>query len=94
MPSCSACAGYALTGITREHALFFLYGTEPTARACSSTTVTGILGDYHRTAPIETFVASHTDRHPTDLAGLRGARLVTAIETEEGRRWAEARSRH
>ena len=30
-------------------------------------------------------------RHPTDLAGLRGARLVTAVETEEGRRWAESR---
>ncbi len=28
---------------------------------------------------------------PTDLAGLRGARLVTATETEEGRRWAESR---
>jgi putative DNA primase/helicase len=32
-----------------------------------------------------------SDRHPTDLAGLRGARLVTATETEEGRRWAESR---
>ena len=49
------------------------------------------MGDYHRTAPIETFTVSHGERHPTDLAGLRGARLVTAVETEEGRRWAEAR---
>ena len=47
--------------------------------------------DYHKTAPIETFTVSSMERHPTDLAGLRGARLVTAIETEEGRRWAEAR---
>ena len=31
------------------------------------------------------------DRHPTELADLRGARLVTAVETEEGRRWAESR---
>jgi putative DNA primase/helicase len=28
--------------------------------------------------------------HPTDVAGLRGARLVTAGETEEGRHWNEA----
>jgi putative DNA primase/helicase len=35
--------------------------------------------------------SSNSDRHPTDLAGLRGARLVTSIETEEGRRWAESR---
>jgi putative DNA primase/helicase len=54
-------------------------------------TVSGILGDYHRSAPIETFTATSVDRHPTDLAGLRGARLVTATETEEGRRWAESR---
>jgi putative DNA primase/helicase len=40
---------------------------------------------------METFIVSHTDRHPTELAGLRGARLVTAVETEEGRRWAESR---
>jgi P4 family phage/plasmid primase-like protien len=54
-------------------------------------TVAGILGDYHKTAPIETFTASNVDRHPTDLAMLRGARLVTATETEEGRQWAESR---
>ena len=49
------------------------------------------MGDYHRAAPIETFTASTNERHPTDLAGLRGARLVTAVETEEGRRWAESK---
>src|SRR5262249_55341468 len=32
-----------------------------------------------------------SERHPTELAALRGARLVTAAETEDGRRWAEAR---
>jgi putative DNA primase/helicase len=37
------------------------------------------------------FTASHHDLHPTELAALRGARLVTATETEEGRRWAESR---
>jgi putative DNA primase/helicase len=40
---------------------------------------------------METFTASQHDRHPTDLAGLRGARLVSASETEEGRQWAESR---
>jgi hypothetical protein len=49
------------------------------------------LGDYHKTSPIETFTASAADRHPTDLAGSRGARLVTSVETEEGRRWAESK---
>jgi len=84
-------AGYALTGLTREHALFFIYGLGANGKSVYLNTVAGILGEYHRTAPIETFTASSVDRHPTDLAGLRGARLVTAIETEEGRRWAESR---
>jgi len=83
--------GYALTGLTREHALFFGYGTGANGKSVLLSTVSGLLGDYHRTAPIETFTASNGDRHPTDLAGLRGARLVTATETEEGRRWAESR---
>jgi hypothetical protein len=85
--------GYALTGSTREHALLFCYGTGANGKSVLLSTVAGIMGDYHRIAPIETFTASTSERHPTDLAGLRGARLVTAIETEEGRRWLRARSK-
>ena len=84
-------AGYTLTGSTREHAMFFGFGTGANGKSVLINTISGILGDYHRTAAIETFTASKFDRHPTDLAGLRGARLVTAIETEEGRRWDEAK---
>jgi putative DNA primase/helicase len=84
-------AGYCLTGSTQEHALFFLYGTGANGKTTFLNAITRALGDYHRTAPIETFTSSNSDRHPTELAGLRGARLVTAIETEEGRRWAESR---
>lgn len=83
--------GYALTGSTRDHALFFGYGNGANGKSVFVNTIAGVLGDYHRTAPIETFTASCVERHPTDLAGLRGARLVTAVETEEGRRWAESR---
>jgi putative DNA primase/helicase len=83
--------GYCLTGSTQEHAMFFLYGTGSNGKSTFLNAITRAMGDYHRTAPIETFTSSPTDRHPTDLAGLRGARLVTAIETEEGRRWAESR---
>lgn len=84
-------AGYCLTGSTREHALFFLYGTGANGKSVLLNTVSGIMGDYARSAPIETFTASTVERHPTDLASLRGARLVMAVETEEGRRWAESR---
>jgi putative DNA primase/helicase len=83
--------GYALTGSIREHALFFFFGTGANGKGVTINTITGILADYAAVASIETFTASQSDRHPTDLAMLRGARLVTAQETEEGRRWAESR---
>jgi len=83
--------GYALTGVTTEHALFFCYGTGANGKGVTINTAAGILKDYAQTASVETFTASHTDRHSTELAALRGARLVTVAETEEGRRWAESR---
>jgi putative DNA primase/helicase len=83
--------GYSLTGATREHALFFLHGPGGNGKSVYINVIAGIMGDYHRGAPIETFTASHSDRHPTELAMLKGARLVTAVETEEGRRWAETK---
>jgi putative DNA primase/helicase len=84
-------AGYALTGLTREHALFFCYGTGANGKTTFMNAINSCAGDYHRAAPIETFTDSKNDRHPTDLASLRGARLVTAVETEQGRRWAESK---
>lgn len=83
--------GYTLTGITREQALFFLYGTGANGKSLFLNTITAVLGEYAKPAPIETFIASTSERHPTDLAGLQGARLITAVETEDGRRWAESK---
>ena len=83
--------GYCLTGDIREHALLFVYGPGGNGKSVFLNTISRILGDYARVAPMETFTASISDRHPTELAMLRGARLVTATETEEGRAWAEAR---
>jgi putative DNA primase/helicase len=84
-------AGYFLTGSTREHALFFLYGTGANGKSVFLSAISSLLADYARTASIASFTASATEQHPTDLAGLRGARLVTATETEDGARWAESR---
>ncbi len=85
--------GYCLTGVTREHALFFLYGTGANGKSVFVNTISTILGDYATTAPIDMFMAATGERHPTDMAGLRGAHLVAAVETEQGRRWAESKLR-
>ena len=84
-------AGYALTGITGEHALFFFYGTGANGKSVFLNTLAAVLGEYATNAPMDTFMETRNDRHPTDLAALRGARLVTSIEVENGRRWAESK---
>ena len=83
--------GYCLTGVTSAHALFFLYGTGANGKSVFANVISTILGDYAATASMDTFVETRGERHPTDLAGLRGARFVTAIETEQGRRLNESK---
>lgn len=83
--------GYALTGVTREHQLVFVYGPGGNGKSVFLNMMTRIFGEYARTAAMDTFTSSKNDRHPTELAMLRGARLVTASETEDGKAWAEAR---
>jgi putative DNA primase/helicase len=83
--------GYGLTGLTREHALVFVCGPGGNGKSVFLNTVANILKTYASTSAMDTFTVSHNDKHPTDLAMLRGARLVTASETEEGRSWAESR---
>jgi P4 family phage/plasmid primase-like protien len=84
-------AGYSLTGSTREQTLTFIWGPGGNGKSVFLNVLTGILGDYARIATMDTFVASHNDKHSTDIAMLQGARLVTASETQSGKRWDEAK---
>lgn len=83
--------GYCLTGSTKEHALVFAHGSGGNGKGLFLNTVAAILGDYAATASMESLAATHGDRHPADIAALRGARLVVAQEVNEGRAWDEAR---
>lgn len=71
-------AGYAATGTTTEHALFFFYGTGGNGKGVFLNTLTALLRDYATVAPMEVFTESAADRHPTDsptalsLPGSRG----------------------
>ncbi len=84
-------AGYCLTGDTSEQALCFAFGGGGNGKGVLIHVLAGILRDYALNAAMETFTAAKHDRHPTEIAALRGARLVTASETEQGRQWAESR---
>lgn len=83
-------AGYALTGVVSEHALWFVYGHGGNGKGTFLNAIRAVMGSYAVHAPAETFMDSG-NRHPTELAMLAGARLVTASETEEGKPWAEAK---
>lgn len=84
-------AGYSLTGDVREHALVFVYGSGGNGKGVFVHTLKAILGGYATVAPMETFIEARGERHPTELAMLRGARLVVAEESEAGRNWNSAR---
>jgi putative DNA primase/helicase len=84
-------AGYMLTGDIKEHSLLFIHGGGGNGKSVFQNTLAGILAEYATAAAMDTFTSSSMDKHPTDLAMLHGARLVTASETEEGRAWAESR---
>jgi putative DNA primase/helicase len=83
--------GYCLVGDPMQHEMYFGYGTGRNGKGVMLRTISKILGDYAAVANIETFTVTSSDRHPTELADLRGARLVTCGETNEGQHWAEAK---
>jgi putative DNA primase/helicase len=87
-------AGYALTGVTTEHVLAFFYGTGANGKGIFLNTLRSIVGEYGTTAPMDAFMETRQERHSTEIAQLRGARLVTIQETDESRRWNEARILH
>ena len=71
--------------------LFFLYGTGANGKSVFVNTLVGIWNDYALTIGTDMLMVSTTDRHPTEIARLRGARLVVGNEVEAGRSWAESK---
>jgi putative DNA primase/helicase len=83
--------GYCCTGFTHEHVFVFAYGTGANGKGTFINTIANIFGTYATVADMNTFLVTRNERHPTDLAKLRGARLVVAQETQKGRTWDETK---
>jgi putative DNA primase/helicase len=83
-------AGYGLTGDVSEQCLFFFHGSGANGKSTFLTTVLALLGDYGMQAVGDLLMAKHHESHPTERADLFGKRFVATIETEEGKRMAEA----
>jgi P4 family phage/plasmid primase-like protien len=84
-------AGLGCLGAALAHAVFILWGTGANGKSVFYKTVQAALGDYAVQTDSSTFMVKKIDGGiPNDLARLAGARLVTTIELEEGKRLAEA----
>jgi putative DNA primase/helicase len=83
--------GYSATGDTSEQCMFINHGGGANGKSTFQEAIAAALGDYAMRAPTEMLLAKRTDSVPNDVARLKGARFVSASETEEGRRLAESR---
>ena len=82
--------GYVLTGHVTEQVFAILYGSGANGKSVFMDTLLALSGDeYGCMGAPDLLLASRNSRHPTELADLRGARLVVSAETGEGRRLNE-----
>ena len=83
--------GYTLTGDTREQCMFIAAGDGENGKTTGMETIAAMLGDYATAADASTFTTAASDRAArSDLARLRGARLVTADEIDANAQLAES----
>lgn len=84
-------AGYCLTGSIEEHCILFFHGPGGTGKTLFLLMIQDLLGDYAINAPMNAFTVTTGERHPTEMARMVGARVVTASEVDEGVRWDEGK---
>jgi len=78
--------GYCLTGSMVEQIFFFCYGTGSNGKSVLLDILRELLGEYARQADFGSFLVQRNEKVRNDLAALAGARVITAIEVEEGGR--------
>jgi len=82
--------GYSATGDTSEQCMFISHGRGANGKTTYQEAIAAALGDYAMRAPTEMLLTKRSGGIPNDVARLKGARFVSASETEEGRRLAES----
>ena len=82
--------GYCLSGLTSEQCVFFLYGNGRNGKSTFLEIVRAILGEYATNIQPESIMVKNSNNSAnTDIARLKGARLVTSVEPNEGMRLNE-----
>jgi putative DNA primase/helicase len=82
--------GYSLTANVSEQCMWFHHGTGANGKSTFLQTLLAMLGDFGMQAVSELLMQRKGESHPTERADLFGKRFVATIETDEGRRIAEA----
>lgn len=84
--------GYSLTGSTREQFFLILHGVGGNGKSTLIEILKMIFGDYSTTSSMDAFIEErHGGGVSNDIARLRGARLVSAIETDAMKYLAEGK---
>ncbi len=83
-------AGYALTGNTSEHVVFFSHGEGCNGKSVFHNTLMRLLGNYATKAPRGLLFERKNDQHPTEIADLYGRRLALCSEVKQGQRFDES----
>ena len=83
--------GYCLSGSTAEQCVFFLFGNGRNGKSTFLEVVRGILGEYATNVQPSTIMVKKSGGSGanSDIARLKGARLVTSVEPNEGDRLDE-----
>jgi putative DNA primase/helicase len=89
-------AGLALIGNVRDHILPFFHGVGANGKGTFILVMQGLLGDadrggYSVSAPDGFLMSGREGVHPTEIARLRGARLVVASEQSSGKSFDEVK---
>jgi putative DNA primase/helicase len=82
--------GYTLTGFTTEQVLLLLIGLGANGKSTLLEVLRSLMGYYAAQADFSSFVLQRQDHIRNDIARLVGARFVSAIEVDHGRRLAES----
>ena len=81
-------AGYSLTAYTGEKCLFLIYSEQTdTAKSTFLNALKTAAGGYAITVDADLLLDRNQNQQSYDVAKLQGARVVSAAESKDGRRW-------
>lgn len=76
--------GYCLTGKASEQSMWIFHGSGANGKSTFLETIRALLGEYAKQTDFSTFKKKRYEGTRNDIARIKGARLLTAVETGAG----------